>query len=208
MERNNRERGKFIAFEGLDGCGKTTQIKRLAAHFSDAGIKYLLTAEPTGGLLGRLARNVLLEIVEMSAEALALLFAADRAEHVIRQILPALETGKHVLCDRFVYSNMAFQGTALPLAKIAAFNDTAISVRPDLTLFIDVQPEECRRRMLPVRQSEEIYDGIKISHKIRERYYEAFQAYGTTMPVAVIDGNVPENEVFTQILTAVEGLVK
>lgn len=201
-------RGKFIVFEGLDGCGKTTQIKRLAAHFSETKMPYLLTAEPTEAPLGKLARDVLRGELSMTAEAFALLFAADRAEHVKKQIQPALDAGTHVFCDRFAYSNMAFQGTALPIGRIATFNEGAISLKPDLTLFIDTEPEECSRRMSSSRQLEELYDGIKISHKIRERYFEAFRLYEKFMPVTVIKGNAAENEVYAQVLDAVASKFK
>jgi len=204
-------RGKFIVFEGLDGSGKTTQLKRLAAHFAKQaqGVSFLATKEPTDGTLGNLARHVLLGDTPLSTDAFALLFAADRVEHIIREVQPALEAGTFVLCDRFVYSNMAFQGTALPQEVIASYNERAVSLAtPDLTIFIDVSPEECTRRIVSTRKNLEIYDGMEFAREIRNLYMKAFECYGERMPVKIVDGNMSEDEVFEQLLAIVSPLMQ
>jgi len=202
------KRGKFIVFEGLDGSGKTTQIKRLAAHFAKQGVNCLATKEPTDMPLGNLAREVLLGNTPLSTDAFALLFAADRVEHVTREVLPALKAGVIVLCDRFVYSNMAFQGTAISQEIIASYNERAISLAtPDLTIFIDVHPEECTRRIVSTRQTLEIYDGLKFAQEIRGLYLKAFDRYSERMPVKIVDGNMSEDEVFEQLLSTLTSLL-
>jgi len=194
------KRGKFIILEGLDGSGKTTQIKRLGAHFSEIGNDFLITREPTNSTLGRLARQVLLGEIPMPTEAFALLFAADRVEHLITEIRPALEAGRHVICDRFVYSNMAFQGAALSFETIAAYNNLAIS-EPDLCIFIDTQPQECTRRIAAARQTKEIYDGYENAVNIRNRYLQIFEQY--PVPVSIVDGNLQEDDIYQQLLNII-----
>ena len=179
--------GKFIVLEGLDGSGKTTQINRLGAQLASAGV--LLTREPTNGPIGKLCRSALLGNTPLSQDALALLFAADRAQHLLTEIRPALDAGTHVICDRYIYSNMAFQGDAVPLEKIFAYNENAL-IPPDLTIFIDTSPEECSRRISNSRTQTEIYDGTALSKKIRLRYLRAFNDYGKIMPVTQVDGNL------------------
>ena len=201
------KRGKFIVFEGLDGSGKTTQIKRLGAHYAKAGINCLVTKEPTDGPIGVIARSALRGITPLSTEALALVFAADRLEHVVKEIRPALEAGINVICDRFIYSNMAFQGAAVPVGNLASYNERAMTA-PDITIFIDTHPEECTRRILSTRQYLEIYDGEKLAWEIRERYLELFELFKDRMPVVTIDGNRSEQDVFSQLLDALQLFVK
>jgi len=200
-------RGKFIVFEGLDGSGKTTQIKRLSAYYAAHGIDCLVTKEPTDGPIGVLARSALHGSISLTTESLALLFAADRAEHVVRDIRPALEAGVNVLCDRFIYSNMAFQGMEVPMSTIASYNERAM-IAPDLTIFIDTHPKECTRRILSARQNLEIYDGEKLAWQIRGRYLELFGLFGDKMPVVTIDGNRQESDVFAQLLDVSGHLLK
>ena len=194
-------KGKFIVLEGIDGSGKTTQAKNLGNFFEKTGINHLLTKEPTDSSLGRLARAALLMEENFCPEALGLLFAADRADHIKREIFPALEAGALVLCDRYVYSNMAFQGTAIPQKHIAAYHEGFL-VYPDLTLFIDADPEESTKR-LSTRTSPELYDDLQVSHEVRRQYFNAFKLMGHKMPVTQINGNLKEDEVFKLLKAAV-----
>ncbi len=104
--------GRFITFEGIEGCGKTTQIGLAAAWLKERGIPFLTTAEPGGTPLGRKIREILLNrgSCAIGAEAELLLFAAARAQHVRETILPALKRGQWVLCDRFTDATLAYQG--------------------------------------------------------------------------------------------------
>ena len=198
--------GTFIAFEGLDGCGKSTQISLLGAQLSKMGVRYLSTKEPSDSPLGLLARKTLLGKERLEPETLALLFAADRREHMAKEVLPALEQGLIVLCDRFVYSNMAFQGTQMPVADIAAYNNVVLKGRlPDITVFIDTSPEECTRRIYETRSNIEIYDGIGYAEKIRRNYLSLFDVYKDIMPVKTICGSGELDEVFFEIMQLMEG---
>jgi dTMP kinase len=138
--------GKFVTFEGGEGSGKTTQIKLAADWLRERGIPVLATAEPGGTPLGRKIREVLLNrgSCAIGAEAELLLFAADRAQHVWETILPALEAGQWVLCDRFADATLAYQGfgRGFDTGFIRTLNAfSAQALKPDLTFLFDLPVE-------------------------------------------------------------------
>jgi dTMP kinase len=135
--------GRFVTFEGCEGCGKTTQIGLAATWLKERGIPVLETAEPGGTPLGRRIREILLnrDSCAIGAEAELLLFAAARAQHVREIILPALEEGQWVLCDRFTDATLAYQGfgRGLDAGFIKILNAfSAFSLTPDMTLLFDL----------------------------------------------------------------------
>jgi dTMP kinase len=137
---------RFVTFEGIEGCGKTTQIGLAAAWLKDRGIPSLTTAEPGGTPLGLKIREILLNRGSSSigAEAELLLFAAARAQHVRETIFPALDAGQWVLCDRFTDATLAYQGfgRGLDAAFIRTLNGfSACSLMPDLTFLFDLPVE-------------------------------------------------------------------
>jgi len=146
--------GVFITFEGSEGCGKTTQIQRLAARLKDAGVEMVVTREPGGTALGESIRHLLKfaeEGRDMTAETELLLFAASRAELMRKVIEPALEAGRWVIADRFMDSTTVYQGVARRLEGKAVryVNEFAVGTRrPDLTILLDVDTEEARKRLL------------------------------------------------------------
>ena len=146
--------GVFITFEGSEGCGKTTQIHRLATRLKSAGVPILLTREPGGTPLGETIRNLLKfaeEGKDMTPEAELLLFAASRAQLMRRVIEPALDSGSWVIADRFMDSTTVYQGVArrLDYEAVRFINEFAVGDRlPDLTILLDVDTEEARRRLL------------------------------------------------------------
>jgi dTMP kinase len=134
----------FIVIEGIDGCGKGTQAKLLLEHLKDMGKDVLLTAEPTKGPLGKMIREHLSDPF-LDDESLALLFAADRIEHLEKEVRPGLDSGKIVISDRYVYSSIAYQGQKVDLDWVGDVNKYAD--RPDLAILLDVNPQLARRRM-------------------------------------------------------------
>lgn len=145
-------KGLFITFEGLDGTGKTTQMAALEARMQQQGLVFLRTREPGGTPVGEKIREVILDPAhpEMCPRAEALLYAASRAQHVTEVILPALEQGVTVICDRFFDSSLAYQGYArmLPLGEVEAINRFAMQgLNPDLTFLLDIPPGETVSRM-------------------------------------------------------------
>ncbi len=147
-------RGAFISFEGSEGCGKSTQIQRLAERLRAQGQRVLLTREPGGTEIGEQLRHLLQHSKAgraMTPETELLLFTASRAQLVRESIVPALAEGTIVLADRFLDSTTVYQGAARRLdpAQVAAINAFAVGpVLPDLTFVFDLDPEIARRRML------------------------------------------------------------
>lgn len=137
-------RGKFITFEGIDGCGKTTQLRLLGQYLSDRNVPFILTREPGGTDLGKAIRDVLLNIRHGYVEPMAelLLYAADRAQHVRQTVVPALEAGKLVLSDRYADATVAYQGygRGFDLKLIAELNQLATGgLWPDMTLLFELE---------------------------------------------------------------------
>ena len=192
--------GKFIVFEGLDGSGKTTQISLLSQYLKKRGVVCCCTKEPSDGPIGALVRGAVRGSIEFEPESMALLFAADRAEHLAAEICPALAKGEIVLCDRFLLSNLAYQGTQISMKDIISFNKYNLRPVPDITIFIDTEPAECTKRIINTRVEMEIYDGIEYASRIRTQYFSAFQLLDNYMKVVVIDGNKNEKDVFSRIL--------
>lgn len=207
-------RGRFIAFEGGEGTGKSTQAKMLAETLAARGIDAELTREP-GGTPGAEAIRALLlappgEGWGMPAEAL--LFAAARADHVARRIRPAIEDGRWIVCDRFVDSSRAYQGRAGGLgdAAVRALHEIGSGgLRPDLTVLIDVTPELAAER-LAARDG-----GLSDAIGGRDAEYhgqvaDAFRSFAVADPAAfvVIDGAGTPEEVHERVVTAIEPLFR
>ncbi len=146
-------RGKLITFEGIDGCGKSTQMRLLGQYLAERGVAVVSTREPGGTELGRKVRSALLDGGAGSVEPLAelLLYAADRAQHVRRVILPALSLGKVVLSDRFYDATTVYQGYArgFDLELVNQLNELATGgLKPDLTLLFDLDVETGLKRTM------------------------------------------------------------
>jgi dTMP kinase len=188
-------KGFFICIEGLDGCGKTTQTKLLVRNLRES-YKAVYTAEPTRGRIGKFIRDHYLHGGERgSCVVEALLFAADRVEHVEGEVVPALREGKVVVSDRYVYSSFAYQGAAgLDLEWIKKVNERA--VRPDLAVFIDVEPETVVRRLKPKRS---VMENLETQRKVRDVYL-GFVEKGELVRV---DGSGSKKEVADRLLSVV-----
>jgi dTMP kinase len=172
-------RGRFITLEGPEGSGKTTAARHLAVWLRDRGVTTVLTHEPGGTPLGDEIRRIVLHARDMSDDldprADALLFAAGRAQHVARVIVPALERGDWVVCARYIDSSLAYQGAGYgnDMAELRALQDFATGgLRPDLTLLLDVPVEvglERTRRRAEWNRFEDTEE-ITFFHAVREAY--------------------------------------
>lgn len=185
--------GWFICLEGLDGCGKTTQAKNLVRKLKKMGYDVSYTAEQSRGKIGQfIKKHVLHGEKRGSIAAEALLFAADRIEHVENEIIPALKEGKIVVSDRYVYSSLAYQGaTGLDLEWIKTVNRYA--VQPDLAIFIDVKPETVIQRL---KSKKSIMENLETQRKVQEIYLK-FVENGELVK---IDGNRSKREVADEIM--------
>lgn len=198
-------RGIFITFEGGEGGGKSTQVRRLAEELTAAGRDVVITREPGGTPYAEAIRKVLLS-PESPGDALteALLFAAARREHVRALIEPALAAGKVVLCDRFTDSTRAYQGGRLPEATIEGIIALATAgLTPDLTLLLDIAPEKGLARAKARSSATDAFEreGLKFHQDVRERFLELSEK--EPLRVAVIDAAGSEDAVAQEIHDAV-----
>ncbi len=200
MDKMGR-RGFFICVEGLDGCGKTIQTKTLVERLRKKGYDVVYTAEPSHGKIGDFIREYCLHGEKrVSSIVEALLFAADRFEHVKKEIIQALNEGKIVVSDRYVYSSSAYQGAAgLDLKWIEIINEHAM--RPDLAVFIDVEPETVIQRLKPEKS---VMENLETQRKVREVYMKFVENGELTK----INGNRSKREVADDILTVVLRLLE
>ena len=199
--------GKFIVFEGLDGSGKSTQIRCLEQRLRDMGRRVDVTAEPTVSALGGLVRDALSGFTPRSGGEIAALFMADRVQHNVNPvwgIQKMLASGFDVICDRYYYSSMAYQGTVTDPDWVERINlDCPEIRRPDLCVFLDVDYEHCRRRMEEGRAFLEIYENEASMIATRRRYYAVFEELKERDRIAVIDAGRPVEEVAEDVFRAV-----
>jgi dTMP kinase len=194
------KKGIFIVIEGLDGSGKTTQATLLAEKLSKS-YKVHITAEPSNGKIGTFIRKACLyEQTRLPVEAEALLFAADRIEHMQKEVRPALNEGKLVICDRYVYSTLAYQGSlGLSLEWIKTTNARAL--QPDFALFIDVPPEKVLGRL---QRKKSVMETLETQTKVREIYLKYVEK-GELTP---IDGNRDITGVAEELYSKVAEMLK
>jgi dTMP kinase len=172
--------GCFIVFEGIDGSGKTEQINRLEKKLVNDKFRVILTREPTNFLpTGILIKDILNKKENVSDEALALLFAADRVDHTKKKIIPAIKNGFIVLSDRYVFSSLAYQGggmkTTLDINWLKNINKYAIS--PDIVIFLDIFPEVGLQRLKKGQiriQDDTYFENLRKQENIRSIYYKIF----------------------------------
>lgn len=194
------KKGIFMVIEGLDGSGKTTQAVLLAEKLSK-NHPVMLTAEPSRGKIGTFIRDCCLyEQTRLPTEAEALLFAADRIEHMQKELKPALNEGKLVICDRYVYSSLAYQGSAgLSLDWIKTINARAL--QPDFSLFLDVSPERVLERL---QRKKSVMETLETQQKVREIYLK----YVEKGELIRIDGDKTREVVANELFVTVAELLK
>lgn len=198
-------RGRFITLEGGEGSGKTTMIGQLAKYLDSRGLPYMSTREPGGIEIAEKIRSVILDKAHTSMDARteALLYAAARRQHLVEKVAPAVESGMLVLCDRFVDSSLVYQGYArgLGMEEVSSINRFAVdSWQPDLTFYLDIDPEVGLARIAAHRGSEvnrlDLED-ISFHHKVREGYLHLAHQYPER--IVVIDAAQQPEQVLQQM---------
>ena len=187
---------EFIVIEGLDGSGKSTVTKRLAAHFAGHNLPCHHTFEPTNNKIGTFIRSILSGAQQtISSEAMALLFAADRKEHIANELLPKLEKGS-VVSDRYYLSNMAYQGfDDVHLEKVIAYNQAAMETcKPHITFFLNVSPQECMRRVESRGEGKSIYETLANLEHIHQRYQAAIVRMKATDNIIFVGSDTATTE--------------
>ena len=172
MKKHNYP-GLFIAFEGLDGSGSSTQVDLLAKRLSSSGLYAFATKEPTNNMIGGLIRAALTKSWSPSPECLQLLYTADRAHHLQREVVPALEKGNIMITDRYFFSTVAFGSINLDKKWLLEINSKFIL--PDITFFVRVSPKECIRRIGKSRNEFELFEEEKKLAKVLKAYDELAQ---------------------------------
>ena len=178
--------------EGVDGAGTTTQTAELARRLTARGLRVATTAEPSRGPVGALLRLALSRRLTgadgrpFDRAALALLFAADRLDHVASEVLPRLAEGTWVVSDRYLFSSLAYQTLDVPAAFVAQINGRAPT--PDLTLFLEVPPDIALRRRRAERPEAELFEQLPLQRRIAGNYRQAIVAGTEGGPVDVLDG--------------------
>lgn len=207
----------FITFEGPECAGKTTQMRLLREYFDKSGFKYVLTREPGGTAIGEELRKIVKHYVGEGGvfdETELLLFAASRAQHVREIIAPALAQGRHVICDRFIDSTVAYQGygRGLDIDFIEKLNKFATcGILPDLTIVLDLSPEEGRFRGLTRQETLFVEDRIESAEiSFHRKVREGFLAIARKEPnrVKVLDACRNIDEIHNEIKFIVENAIR
>jgi dTMP kinase len=206
-------RGPFIVIEGTDGSGVSTQAEHIERKLRDEGREVYLTKEPTDGPAGAMIRLVLskrlmhpkdvIELQSFEPHTLALLFAADRMDHLYSDIMPKLKIGVTVISDRYYLSSYAFQGLDVDIEWLQKINSYCL--RPDLTIFLNVNSAICYKRMQRRRWHIELFEEQAKLEQVRQNYLKVIQQLiGQGQNIIIIDGNQPINIIHQQIFREVK----
>ena len=188
-----KKTGIFITFEGIDGSGKSTQVKYLANRLMTLGREVVLTREPGGSTGAEEIRSLVLEGApeRWSAETEILLFTAARRDHMEKLILPALEDGKIVICDRFADSTRMYQGLTRGdlRSTVDSLTDLMIKRQPDLTILIDMDPELGHRRAKARNTKEERFEdfGVDLQRRMRAGFLQLAEEFPDR--IRIVNGN-------------------
>jgi dTMP kinase len=204
-------RGLFITLEGPDGSGKSTMIGLIGQYLKEQGIDHVITREPGGTAIGEKIRGIIIdrENINMGPETEALLFAASRAQHVHEKILPSVEEGKVVVCDRFLLSSLAYQGVGrgLGIQEVKAVNEFGLrGMTPDLILFFHVDPEVTLLRKTKEGGDRLEEEGGVFHREVYEGYMTLLEMYPDN--VVVIDAEKSVEEVYAQTIAALAKVLK
>jgi dTMP kinase len=198
---------KFVVLEGLDGSGTTTQLTLLADRLAREKRQFGSTCEPTDGPVGKLLRSILAREIKAHPRTIALLYAADRSEHVYAPrtgIEARVKAGNLVICDRYIFSSLAYQAVECGLDYVMALN-SAFPL-PQCLIFIDTPVEVCQER-LAQRGKPELYDGYAFQSRVRDGYLKAFEQFkGSGIRMHLVAGNSPAGIIHGEIWKIITGL--
>lgn len=208
------KKGLFIVFEGPDGAGKTTILEKVHNELKSRGVKCISTREPGGIVISEKIRNIILdkENITMDGRTEALLYAAARRQHLVEKVIPALEEGTMVLCDRFVLSSLAYQGFArgIGIDEVMSINEFAIDgYMPDMTIYFDINPEAAMKRIMS-NSDREInrldLESINFHNKVQEGYKKIISSYGYN--IKEVDGEKSVDEVYKAAINIIDDILK
>lgn len=199
-------KGFFITIEGVEGAGKTTVLEKVLKRLTELNYDVLLTREPGGIKISEKIRDIILdnEHAEMEKRTEALLYAAARRQHLVQKIIPALEAGKIVLCDRFIDSSLAYQGFAreIGIDNVLKINEFAIEgFMPSLTLYFDIEPEKGLNRIKQNKEREQNRLDLE-TLEFHRKVYEGYQLLLEKFPERIkkVDADQPVSQVTEETL--------
>lgn len=195
--------GRLIAFEGIDGSGKTTQIQLLAKRLKDRQVPFYTTMEPTEAPIGSMIRQILTGRLCADPRVVAALFAADRLDHLLNDIngiTHKIADGTIVLIDRYLFSSYAYQSTDIPMDWVIQANALSSQIlSPTVTIFIDIEVDRAMERITRNRFQTELFEKKERLLQVRQKYQEAFEKVKDAGPVVLVDGNQPQEIVAEKI---------
>ncbi|MBK5272911.1 MAG: dTMP kinase [Bacteroidia bacterium] len=202
----------FIAFEGIDGSGKSTQVKSLTEKLNQSGYKVYSTFEPTDSPIGSLIKKIFKGQMEADHKTIAALFVADRLDHLLNKtngLLKKMEEGFTVISDRYYFSSYAYHGTHMPMDWVIEANTLCADLlRPDLTVFIDVPADVCMQRLSTGRNMMELYESLDNLNKVREKYFESFDKLKHEENIFITDGNRSSDAIFNDIWNKIGSILQ
>ena len=204
------KKGYFIVLEGPDGSGKTTVTNVICERLSAEGFEIVHTREPGGIGIAEEIRNIILDPknTSMDPRTEALLYAASRRQHLVEKVIPAKEAGKIVICERFVYSSLAYQGygRGLGFDDVLKINDFAIGdAYPDMTIYLDIDEEEGLKRIADRSFKDRLdSESLEFHHLVNEGYREVLRRFRDTK---VIDASKSVDEVVEEALKLIRELI-
>jgi dTMP kinase len=198
---------RFVVLEGLDGAGTSTQLRLLSERLAREGRPHAATWEPTDGTIGKMLRGILAQDIRAHPRTIALLYAADRSEHVHDPqtgIEARTRRGELVISDRYLFSSLAYQGLECGYEFVLGLNSGL--PLPQCLVFLDTPVEVCQDR-LAERRKTELYDGAAFQTRVREAYLRSFGRYaGTGMQVSLVDGDRPAGLIHGDIWKIIAGM--
>ena len=197
------KKGKFIAFEGIDGSGKSTQIRLLANKLKEIGVYCYTTMEPTDSPIGSLIHQIMTGRIKTDNKVIAGLFVADRLDHLLNDVngvLSKIMEGTTVITDRYYFSSYAYHSVDMPMDWVIQANAQSKELlQPTVTIFIDVNPDNAVVRIAKNRFHQELFEKKSRLIKVREKYLEAFEKLKDEENIVIIDGNRSQEEIAEEI---------
>lgn len=198
------KRGRFIVFEGIDGAGKTTQIELLAKRLREQGRAVYCTAEPTESVSGGLLRDALSGVTRRTVCEMAAMFIFDRINHNVNPvngIQKMLAEGFDVICDRYYYSSLAYQGSGTDPEWVGNMNLGCPEImRPDVCIFLDLTPEQSMARINRGRATQEIYENEEKLTQVRNQFYRVFDQLRERDNIQIVDAYRSVEEIHNDIV--------
>jgi len=204
-------RGCFIAFEGIDGSGKSTQVKMLSEKVKKKGLTCYTTMEPTDSPIGSLIHQIMIGRIKMDNKVIAALFAADRLDHLLNDIdgiADKVNQGIAVITDRYYFSSYAYHSVDMSMDWVIKANEQSSKIlRPTVTIFLDISPDAAVERIAKNRSHQELFENKARLIQVREKYLEAFERLKEEENVMIIDGSRSETEIADDIWEKIKGLL-